>query len=127
MTTLFVAAHALIMKDDRFLVTKRLASDGYMPGKWDLPGGTIEVGETVEEGLFREVAEETTLSIEITRPFSIYTTLSQLPERKNVAVVYLCRWLSGDVQLSEHDEYHWITKDELAQLDRIHFLEALIL
>lgn len=127
MTKLFVAAHGLIVKNDRYLVTRRLATDGYMPGKWDLPGGTVEAGETVEQGLLREVIEETTLSVEVTRPFSIYTNLADIPERETVAIIFLCRWTSGDVQLSEHDEYRWVTKDELAQLDRIHFLEALAL
>ena len=125
MTQFFVAAHALITKDSKFLVTKRMATDGYMPGVWDLPGGTVEAGETVEEALVREVTEETRLTVHIGAPISIYTTLAMLPERQNVTIIFACDWLSGDVVLTEHDEFRFVTRDELALLDRIHFLQTL--
>ncbi len=125
MTTFYVAAHALIAKDEKFLVTKRMATDSYMPGVWDLPGGTVESGETVEQALVREVAEETGLTIHIGAPISIFTTLDSLPERQNVAIIYACDWVSGDVTLTEHDEFRWATREEIPTLDCIHFLKAL--
>ena len=125
MTNFFVAAHALIQKDGRFLVTKRKTTDDYMPGKWDLPGGTVEAGETVEQGLLREVAEETGVTVHIKGPLSVFTTLTQLPTRQNVTIIFSCDWTAGDVQMTEHDEYRWVTNDELASLDRMHFLKAL--
>lgn len=127
MTIFSVGAHALIEKDGLFLVTKRLQTDDYMPGKWDLPGGTVEAGEVVEDGLLREVMEETCLQVRIDSPYSVYTTLARLPKRQTVTIIYACQWESGEVVLSEHDEYRWVTKDELQELDRIHFLEALSL
>ena len=125
MTSFYVAAHALIAKDGKFLVTKRMATDDYMPGLWDLPGGTVEAGETVEQGLAREVAEESGLTVRIGAPISVYTTLAQLPARQNVTIVFACDWLSGDVVLSEHDEFRWVTREELVELECIHFLKAL--
>ncbi|MEK7459253.1 MAG: NUDIX domain-containing protein [Patescibacteria group bacterium] len=125
MTQFFVAAHAFIQKDGKFLVTKRMATDGYMPGVWDLPGGTVEAGETVEEALVREVTEETGLTVCIGTPISVYTTLAMLPKRQNVTIIFACDWVSGDVVLAEHDEFRFVTREELALLDRIHFLQTL--
>ena len=125
MTQFFVAAHAFIQKDGKFLVTKRMATDSYMPSVWDLPGGTVEAGETVEEGLAREVMEETGLTVRIGAPISTYTTLAMLPERQNVTIIFACDWVSGDVVLTEHDEFRFVTRDELVELECIHFLKAL--
>lgn len=125
MTQFFVAVHAFIQKDGKFLVTKRKSTDGYMPGVWDLPGGTVEVGETVEQALVREVTEETGLVVRIGAPLSAYTTLDSLPERQNVAIIYACDWVSGDVVLTEHDEFRFVTREELAKLECIHFLAHL--
>lgn len=127
MTSFFVAAHALVQKDGKFLVTKRKMTDGYMPGLWDLPGGTVESGETVLEGLVREVMEETGLTVRIGAPIGVYTTLTQLPERQNVTITFACDWIFGDVVLDEHDEFRWVTPSELSALDRIHFLAELAL
>lgn len=125
MTSFFVAAHAFIQKDGKFLVTKRMATDSYMPGVWDLPGGTVEAGETIEKALIREVTEETGLVVRIGTPISVYTTLSQLPTRQNVTIIFACDWVSGDVVLTEHDEFCWVARDELAKLECIHFLAHL--
>lgn len=123
MTQFFVAAHALVQKDGKFLVTKRKMTDGYMPGLWDLPGGTVEAGETVEDAVVREVAEETGLRIMVHGPRAVYTVRSSLPARQNVNITYDCTWVSGAVVLAEHDEFRWVTLAEAATLPCIHFLE----
>ena len=52
----------ILVKDDRVLLARRPAGDR-LAGHWELPGGKVEVGETSEECLTRELAEE--LSIEV--------------------------------------------------------------
>jgi 8-oxo-dGTP diphosphatase len=47
------------------LVRHRVERGGYWQGKWILPGGMLKVGETIDEGIVREVAEETGLSVEV--------------------------------------------------------------
>ena len=125
-TQIYVAGHALICTENRYLATRRSAHDGYMPGKWDIPGGTIEPGETIEDGLIREVAEETGLSIAVVRPLFIYTNLSQLPRRQTFQSIFRCNLIGGELhlRLEEHDSHCWLTKDELLHLDAIAFLEA---
>ncbi len=101
MTSFFVAAHAWIEKDGAFLVTRRSAANDYMPGTWDVPGGTIEAGERVE---------------------------GSLPERQVTQIVYRCRYVSGDVALTpeEHDEHRWVSAAEARTLHAIAFLEAFL-
>jgi 8-oxo-dGTP diphosphatase len=126
MTLFYGAAHALIERDGRFLVTRRSAVDDYMPLKWDLPGGTVDSGETLEEALIREVDEETKLKIDIERLIYAYTNRATLPERQTFQTVFFCRYVDGDVQLdpADHDEFTWATKSEIDELDAMAFLAA---
>ncbi len=128
-TTFYISAHALIERDDNYLITKRASIDTYKPMKWDIPGGTVCCGETIEEGLLREVKEETGLVVEIQRLLFIYTNLDQYPERQTFQVVYLCNYIEGHVILNpiEHDSFMWVNKLELVNIkESIDFLEKFI-
>ncbi|MFI6373431.1 NUDIX domain-containing protein [Streptomyces sp. NPDC050546] len=124
MTLFYGAAHALIERDGRFLVTRRSAVDDYMPLKWDLPGGTVDPGETLEDALVREVFEETKIKVDIERLLYAYTNLATLPKRQTFQTVFLCRYAGGDVQLdpADHDQFVWATKEEIDSLDAMGFL-----
>ena len=58
---------ALIRKDNKIFAAKR--SYGFLKGKWELPGGKIEDGETPKDALLREIKEELSIEIEITSFF----------------------------------------------------------
>lgn len=124
MTLFYGAAHALIERDGRFLVTRRCAVDDYMPLKWDLPGGTVDPGESLEDALVREVHEETKIKVSIDRLLYAYTNLATLPKRQTFQTVYLCRYVGGDVELdpADHDQFVWASKSEIAELDAMAFL-----
>ena len=128
MTAYFLAAHALIEKDGRYLTTKRASVNDYMPGLWDIPGGTVDAGETMEQALAREVMEETGLRVAIIRPLAIYTNTTSLPERQYFQATYLCRYESGEIKLNpeEHDEFAWLSLEEIAKKECIGFLKDLL-
>lgn len=119
-----VAVHGLIKKGDKFLVTRRALNDDYMPGYWDIPGGTIEFGEDLKDALEREVKEETGLKIKIGKVISACNYLSN-HERHQFMITYECENVSGDPKLVEHDEYRWTTLPEMKDLKKIAFLDQL--
>ena len=123
-----MAGHALIERNNKYLVTRRSKVNDYMPLKWDIPGGIVEAGETLEQAIYREVAEESDLRIKIERPVYIYANIDQIPKRQTFQAVYLCKYVSGNVQLNplEHDSFKWLAYEDLSNLDVIIFLRELL-
>lgn len=103
-------------REGRFLLLKRSAISKANAGKWDLPGGKIEPCESFDIALLREVSEETGLDIILKHVAG--TAQSELA---NVRVIYLIMEGSherGNVVLSsEHDEYRWVHRHELPDMD----------
>ena len=127
-TDFFVAAHALIERMGKYLITRRSKHNDYMPHKWDVPGGIVKAGETLEETIKREVAEETSLTLDVGHIVFAYANRDQLPVRQTFQVVYHCEYLSGVVRLdpSEHDAYEWLDYDDIEHVDAIDFLRELV-
>lgn len=127
-TTFYLSCHALIVKEGKYLLTKRALVNLYHPGKYDLPGGTLHPGETLEQALLREVKEETQLEIQIEKLFSIYNNLDSYPQWQVFQVIYLCRHVSGEVKLNpkEHSEFHWVEKEEIKNFESMSFIRDLI-
>lgn len=111
---------AVIMKDDSVLVVKRAADEKMNPGKWDLPGGHIEKGETVEESLRREILEETGLRIEMVDIIAIteFAKDSPLFEQEKRGLRFLATYVSGEVRLNpaEHSDFVWTSFDDAIAL-----------
>lgn len=119
-----IAAHGLIKNGNKYLILHRALTDGYMPGKWDLAGGTIEFGEDPIEALDREILEETNLKVEVIRPLYIYSFISN-PQRHQFQIVYECKYLKGEVKLNpnDHDQFKWVTIEEMGDASKIAFLD----
>lgn len=112
---------AEIRKGNRFLVVRRGPTAHTNPNCWDFPGGRLENGETPEEGLKREVKEETNLTIKVLKPSFVFA--EQFKDHCALFVVYECKLISGRLKLSwEHTEARWATKEEILGLDTEKFL-----
>lgn len=118
-----VAVHAYIKKGNKFLVTHRSSNNDYKPNEWDLPGGTVEFGETVEIALKRELLEETKLKVEIIKPLFVCSKAKE--GRHQFWIVYECKYIKGEVKLNaeEHSEFKWIGKKQLNKINKIYFLD----
>jgi len=104
----------LINSGGSCLLLRRSEASKNNGGKWDLPGGKIDKGETFDVALVREIKEETGLSnIRLSRPFE--TSLSELPDHRQVVyILMLVDVLSGSVHLSnEHDQFKWVSPSDL--------------
>ena len=125
MTKFFVAAHALIEREGKYLVTRRSTKSTYMPLKWDIPGGIVESGETLEDAIYKE---ETGLTIKVENVVYIYANRDQLPLRQTFQIVYHCKYMNGEIRLnpSEHDMYQWLEYKDIANVEMIDFLRELV-
>lgn len=119
-----IAAHGLIKNGNKYLILRRSLTDSYMPGKWDLAGGTIEFGEDPLYALDREIQEETNLKVKIIKPLYIYSFISN-PKRHQFQIIYECNYLKGEVKLNpdDHDQFLWATVSEMKKLPKIAFLD----
>lgn len=106
-----VTAFGLLERDGRYLVLRR-AHTPYV-GAWDMAGGFVEPGETPEETLLREVAEETQLQVELDGLVGVYT--SRYGEgRHTVDIAFACRVVGGELAISdEKSEARWVAPDEI--------------
>ena len=114
-----VAVGAVIVDGDRVLLVKR--ANQPLKGEWSLPGGAVEIGETLEGALIREAREETGLDVEIGPVVEVLDRIVRDAaggvEYHYVIIDYLCRAKSGTaVRGSDADDVRWAGGDELPGL-----------
>lgn len=113
-----IAVKAVIVKDEKVLVLSRSQNEmngSYMNNqqKWDLPGGGLHFYEHAQDGLRREIKEETNLEVFVGEPVSLFDVIKN--HIHLCIFTYTCRWKSGGVALSEeHDAFVWMTREEVA-------------
>jgi len=107
-------ACAIIEHDGNVLAVQR-SERMNMPLKWEFPGGKIHRGETPEQCVVREVAEELNLQITIVRPFS--SVSHDYPDFSVVLYPFICAMIAGDITLHEHKALLWLSPHELPWLD----------
>ena len=100
----------IIWKDGKFLITLR-PPRGLLGGLWEFPGGKQEEGESLEECLQREIREELGIEIEVGDPLvSVKHAYSHF---RITLHVFPCRYIGGQIQLRECDDYCWIDEGDL--------------
>jgi len=99
---------AAVVDADRVLVVPRRDN-----GRWEPPGGILELGESIPDGLRREVREETGLTVEPDALTGVYKNLA----RGVVALVFRCRATGGEpAATAEAHDFRWMHRHELAAL-----------
>jgi len=122
MSGIMVAVGAVIEDNKgRILLVKHvLGKVGFWQGKWICPGGKLEAGETIEEGIKREVKEETNLSIELTRPLVPFDRVVKEGNKIKLHVIYIdymARLLGGELKPgSDVGEGRWAERKSLSKL-----------
>jgi len=121
------AQKAVIQWQGKLLLVRKSMDDPHQPGRWELPGGRMQNGETPDEALIREVYEEVGLEVSPGRPLAVWSwRLGNQPDSPTVvAVARLCEAGGDEVDMSRHgpgdfiDGYRWVPKDEVLDLDLI--------
>lgn len=101
---------AIIAKDGKFLIARKRV--GALAGLWEFPGGKIEPGESPEECLRREIAEEFGMEIEVDEYLA--TSRYTYPHIAIELIGYLATYRGGELSLTDHDQVEWVNAEEMA-------------
>lgn len=112
MTRLVVTA-AVIERDDRFLVTRRLAGT-HLAGTWEFPGGKCDPGESLEACMAREIEEELGVGCEVGA--EVFTVTHAYPERTVELHFFACR-LHGEPHARIGQDMQWAPRHRLTELE----------
>lgn len=124
-----VGVAAVILRDREVLLVQR----GKMPGKgeWSLPGGLVELGETVQEALHREVWEEVSIEIEILGLVGVYNRIVKDVNNNiqfhYVIVDYCAQIVSGTPRAgSDAASARWVAEEALENFTKDEQLKAAV-
>ena len=108
MKTIEVVA-AIIIKDGHIFATQR--GYGEFQGWWEFPGGKMEVGESPQEALRREINEELDADIQVNE--LLETVEWDYPNFHLTMHCFICNLLSESMHLNEHEAATWLTHETL--------------
>lgn len=114
-----VGVGAIILKRDRILMAQR--GKDPLKGWWSLPGGALEIGESLKDAVCREVREETGLEI---RPLGVFEVFERImrdatgaPEYHYVLIDYMCRVTGGTLRAGDDVcRVEWVRRGDLPTL-----------
>jgi len=111
-----VGLGAVIVRDREVVLVRRASEP--LRGKWSLPGGMLELGETLRQGIAREVLEETGLRVRVEQVLDVFDSI--VPDATGrtqfhyVLIDFLCVPLGGELRAgSDVSEVVWAAVDEL--------------
>ena len=107
-------AAAIIEKDNKVFAARRKPGM-HLAGHWEFPGGKLELGETPEQCLFRELKEELSITTKVGR--YVGESLYDYGTKVVRLLAYQVEHIEGNFQLVDHDELCWLRIEELGGLD----------
>ncbi len=119
----YLGVSCALIHDGKILVVRRSLDDDFLAGYYELPGGKLDPGETEEDAIRREMAEEVGLRVEPVKRYRKFEYQAG-PNSVGTDLEYLVRLADGEdiekLKLSdEHDDYKWVSPDDLSKLARI--------
>jgi 8-oxo-dGTP diphosphatase len=117
--TPLVGVGAIIIDQERVLLVKR--GNEPLAGSWSIPGGLLDIGETLSQAVVREAFEETGLTVEAGELLGVYDRIMPDADQRTryhyVLVDFLCRRISGELQAAgDAADARWFTSSELGQI-----------
>jgi 8-oxo-dGTP diphosphatase len=114
-----IGVGAVIVNQGRALLVRRATEP--LKGEWSVPGGALELGEKLHDGLRREILEETGMRVEPQEVLEVFDSIFQddlgRTQYHYVLIDYLCSVVGGEASPgSDVSEVRWITKAELSGL-----------
>jgi len=105
---------------EKLFIPKRSDTKKFLPGTYELPGGHIEFGEDIVDGLKREIMEELNMQISVGEPFCVFTYMNDLKGSHSIEVDYFAVF-EGPIESiklnpAEHSQFLWISENELDKI-----------
>ncbi len=121
---LIPAVKAFIQYEGKILIVREASTykTGTQIGKYDVPGGQMQPGQTVEENLTREIEEETGLTVQIGQIFHVSENRPVVngEQRQIVRMYFTCESKSDAITLSQdHDDAQWIDPQDFQKYNLI--------
>jgi 8-oxo-dGTP diphosphatase len=112
-----ITACVFLHQNGKLFIAKRADTKSFFPGSYEVVGGHIEFGETIEEGLKREIMEELHIEVELGDIFHAFTYLSENNNKHSIEVDYFATMTDPNQEIKlnseDHSEYAWITEEEI--------------
>ena len=109
----------IIFRENTILLIKRKHEP--FEGKWALPGGFVEYGETTEKAVIREILEETGLETKVKKLLGVYSDPNRDPRGHTVSVVYILEVLDGKLKGGDDaSEAKFFQENQLPELSFDH-------
>jgi mutator protein MutT len=114
-----VGVGAVIVRDGQVLIVRR--ANPPLQGEWSIPGGALDLGEKLRDGIAREVREETGLDVEVGQVLEVLDSIFPDSEGRTqyhyVLIDYLCHLRSGTLAAAtDVSEVRWVRPEELEAL-----------
>jgi ADP-ribose pyrophosphatase YjhB (NUDIX family) len=124
-----IGVGGVVIEGERALLIRRGSHP--LKGEWSIPGGLLEVGETLEQGVLRELAEETSLAVRVVDLIEVFERIFPAPPKADgtpgdpahpqfhfVILDYLCEIRGGTLSAgSDAQEFAWAREEELTKFD----------
>lgn len=121
-----IAVSAFIVRNDRLLILKRADDETFLPGVWEVPGGGIDEGESIEEGVIRETLEEAGIHVTPQKLFGFFEYVDGY-NQKTVNLNFICEMNNDsedtDTSSGEMERAAWVT---LAELNEYQFTSPIM-
>lgn len=103
----------------KVFLPKRAATKKFLPNKYELPGGHIDYGEEIIDGLKREIKEELGMTVRIGDPFNVFTYQNLIKGSHSIEVIYFGQFVEPldhiTIQPEDHSSFGWFSRDEILQ------------
>jgi len=109
---------ALLVRKDRILLGRRSDDCDWLAGAWDVFGGHVEAGESGEQAIARELAEELGIVVLVRDLFYLDCLEGPAPEPWRLRLYRVARWSGEPANLAEHAQLRWCALEDAQALLR---------
>jgi ADP-ribose pyrophosphatase YjhB (NUDIX family) len=105
---------------EKVFLPKRASTKKFLPNVYELPGGHIEFGENLKDGLKREILEEFEMEIKIGDPFYVFDYKNEIKQSHSVEIIYFAAFIDSLEKIKlhpeDHSEFRWVSESEISEI-----------